>query len=165
MIVRLSVIVLSPSSSDFADLIVLAFLFVACLYFYLAIVWTLAIVVSILEEKCGIEALAKAGEIVNGLKLRGFLLKLLFGALYYLLLQPLMSTIDNTRSLGARICIALVVVNSICFVKIFSLIAYTIFYYDCKKFHGEVNHGVQAGLEYTKTGTETPLITEDDMVP
>ena len=39
---------------------------------YLSVVWDLAFVVSVLEEKCGIDALGRAAELVKGLKLNGF---------------------------------------------------------------------------------------------
>ena len=135
------------------------FILTAPLYFYLAVIWTLAIVVSVLEEKCGIEALGKAGEIVKGLTLKGFLLKLLFRALYCVLLQ-LLRMINNKQSTGTNICASLVVVNSVCFVMMFSLIAFMVFYHECKKMHGEeLVSEIQGGVEYTKTvSQDTPLI-------
>ena len=39
---------------------------------YLSVVWDLAFVVSVLEEKRGIDALGRAAELVKGLKLNGF---------------------------------------------------------------------------------------------
>jgi len=39
---------------------------------YLSVVWYLAFVVSVLEEKRGIDALGRAAEQVKGLKLNGF---------------------------------------------------------------------------------------------
>lgn len=132
---------------------------IALLYFYLAVVWTLAIVVSVLEEKSGIEALGKAGQIVKGLKLKGFLLKLFFGALYCALLILLRMT-NERQSVGTKLCVFLLFVNSICFLKMFSLIAYTVFYHECMKMHGEEVSEIQGTMEYTETGsTDTPLIT------
>ncbi|XP_038700768.1 uncharacterized protein LOC119997678 [Tripterygium wilfordii] len=60
---------------------------VAVLYTYLAVVWTLALVVSVLEDKRGIEALGKAAQLVKGMKLEGFLLNLVFTILSSGLLQ------------------------------------------------------------------------------
>ena len=58
-------------------------------YLHLSVVWTLAIVVSVIEEKSGIQALGRAARLVKGMKLKGFLLKLLFGTLYYVALKVL----------------------------------------------------------------------------
>ncbi|XVE63425.1 hypothetical protein DITRI_Ditri07aG0019600 [Diplodiscus trichospermus] len=58
----------------------------AVFYNYLAVVWELALVISIVEEKFGIEALGKAAQIVKGMKLQGFILNLLLTILSLILM-------------------------------------------------------------------------------
>ncbi|GMN22355.1 hypothetical protein TIFTF001_051204 [Ficus carica] len=59
--------------------------------YYISIVWALALVVSVLEEKCGFEALKEASELLKGLGLKGFLLSLLIESL------PSAMMLDNGR--------------------------------------------------------------------
>ncbi|KAL5548961.1 hypothetical protein UlMin_004192 [Ulmus minor] len=66
---------------------ILVFIIATILYFYLAVVWTLAPVVLVLEEKSGSTAHEMAEELVKDTRLKGFLLKVPFGTLYYVMLQ------------------------------------------------------------------------------
>ncbi|POO03308.1 Transmembrane protein [Trema orientale] len=138
-------------------------LLAALFYLYLAIVWTLAMVVSVLEEKSGIQALGRAEQLVEGMKIKGFLLKLVFGALYYVLLQLLRITTSGKKSTATIVCIWLLVVNSVCFVKMFSLTVFTIFYYECKKTHGEEVSETQGRVEYNKAASDMPLIINSNI--
>ncbi|KAF5742867.1 hypothetical protein HS088_TW09G00928 [Tripterygium wilfordii] len=127
---------------------------VTVLYTYLAVVWTLALVVSVLEDKCGIEALGKAAQLIKGMKLEGFLLNLLFTILNSGLLQG-MRFIPGKHPF----IVGLIIVNFIGLLRMFWLMTYTVLYYDSKKTHGE---GVefQGSLDYVKVPT-TPLIADD----
>lgn len=118
-------------------------------------------VVSVLEEKSGIEALGRAEQLVEGMKIKGFLLKLVFGTLYYVLLQLLRITISSKKSKATIVCIWLLVVNSVCFVKMFSLTVFTIFYHECKKTHGEEVSETQGRVEYNKAASDMPLINSN----
>ncbi|KAL5548967.1 hypothetical protein UlMin_004198 [Ulmus minor] len=143
---------------------ILVFILVAILYLYLAVVWTLALVVSVLEEKSGVEALEKARELVKGTRLKGFLLKVLFGILYYVMLQLFgWMMISNQESLSLNLVLALVVVNFLCLVKTFSLIAYTVFYYKCKKMNEEEEFGKEdINMGYNKIAANgKPPVNED----
>ena len=53
---------------------------------YLSVVWDLAFVVSVLEEKCGIDAIGRAAELVKGFKLSGFFLNIVFGILSFVMI-------------------------------------------------------------------------------
>ncbi|KAJ0254256.1 hypothetical protein HA466_0107870 [Hirschfeldia incana] len=54
---------------------------------YLVIVWYISLVISILEESYGIQALGKAAKIVKGMKPKLFLLNLFFGLLSFVLVR------------------------------------------------------------------------------
>ncbi|XVE63427.1 hypothetical protein DITRI_Ditri07aG0019800 [Diplodiscus trichospermus] len=60
---------------------------VTVFYTYLSVVWDLALVVSIVEGKMGIEALGKAAQIVKAMKLQGFILNLLLTIISLILMQ------------------------------------------------------------------------------
>ncbi|XP_021825388.1 uncharacterized protein LOC110766378 [Prunus avium] len=126
---------------------------------YLAVVWNLALVVSVLEENCGIEALGKAGQLIKGLKIRGFFLNLLFGAVSLPVFYGVHKFGKTVMSSNAAM-IPLLLLNSIsCLIGMFKLMAYTVLYHDCKATHGEELE-MKGGTEYTKVAF-TPLISAD----
>ncbi|BFG20797.1 hypothetical protein CerSpe_070710 [Prunus speciosa] len=126
---------------------------------YLAVVWNLALVVSVLEEKCGIEALGKAGQLIKGLRMRGLFLNLLFVALSYLVSHGVHKFGKTVMSSNAAM-IPLLLLNSIsCLIIMFNLMAYTVLYHDCKATHGEELE-MQGDTENTKVAF-TPLISAD----
>ncbi|XP_007014001.2 PREDICTED: uncharacterized protein LOC18589112 [Theobroma cacao] len=127
-------------------------------YSYLSVVWNLSLVISVLEETFGIEALGKAAQIVKGMKLQGFILNLLLTILPLLLSQCL-RLITLKQSEAIRVVITLLLLNSIWLARMFGHTAYTVLYYQCKKTHGEEVE-LQADMEYTKIPT-APLINEN----
>ncbi|KAL5548960.1 hypothetical protein UlMin_004191 [Ulmus minor] len=138
---------------------ILIFILAILFGLYLAIVWTLALIVSTLEEKSGIEALGKAGRLVKGLKVKGFFLKLLFETLYDVTLILFMR-ISKNQSISITVVLSLVSLISVCLVKIFSFVAFTVFYYESKKTHGEEVELQDTNLKYTKVPT-MPLIAAE----
>ncbi|GKD32139.1 hypothetical protein Tco_1242917 [Tanacetum coccineum] len=60
-------------------------IFVVSLYVYFSVVWVLSLVISVLEECSGIEALGKAARLVTGKKFEGFLLFISINLLSYIL--------------------------------------------------------------------------------
>ncbi|KAK9931971.1 hypothetical protein M0R45_019225 [Rubus argutus] len=129
---------------------------------YLAVVWNLALVVSVLEEKWGMEALGKAGQLIKGSKLCGFFLNIIFGVFSFSVIYGL-KKIGNTAFSGSEIVIPLILLNSMSLIRLFSLMAYTVLYYKCKETHGEELE-MQGGVEhqYTKVTAVTPLISSDE---
>ncbi|BFG20795.1 hypothetical protein CerSpe_070690 [Prunus speciosa] len=126
---------------------------------YLAVVWNLALIVSVLEEKCGIEALGKAGQLIKGLRMRGLFLNLLFVALSYPVSHGVHKFGKTVMSSNAA-RIPLLLLNSIsCLIIMFKLMAYTVLYHDCKATHGEELE-MQGGTENTRVAF-TPLISAD----
>ncbi|GMN20755.1 hypothetical protein TIFTF001_043162 [Ficus carica] len=136
---------------------------ISIFYLYISVVWTLAIVISVLEEKSGIKALGKAAELVKGMKIKGFCIKLLFGILFYIVFELTMKTLNKQyNSLSFGIVIVLLFLNIACLVKMLSWTAYTVFYYECKKTHGEEEvFEMEESEEYTKIASHTPPINED----
>ncbi|KAI6682520.1 hypothetical protein NL676_036401 [Syzygium grande] len=133
----------------------------ALLYTHLAVVWTLGFIVSVLEEdKSGLEALAKAGRLVRGRKAHGFALSLVIMVLSILMSQ-VVRLVSIRQSNGAYIVIGLVMLNSLWLVRMFGLMAYTVFYYECKNFHGEESNKLMVSLEYSKIPANAPLTTEE----
>ncbi|XP_058113320.1 uncharacterized protein LOC131256445 [Magnolia sinica] len=106
---------------------------------YLAAVWMLGLVISVVEEDCyGMKAIQKAVDLIKGRKLQGFglmmLLALLITPIYVLFC---LNTIEDEREPAARIVIGAIEMVLVCVLKLFTFIAYTVFYYDCKNSQGE----------------------------
>ncbi|KAH7569311.1 hypothetical protein JRO89_XS06G0142500 [Xanthoceras sorbifolium] len=121
------------------------------LYAYLAVVWILAFVISVLEEKSGIEALGKAAELVKGMQLHGFLLNLLYTISGSVLVQGI-RLIPLKQSSAFHVIIGLLVINSHRLVWMFCLMAFTVFYHQCKKTHEEEVE-LRVSFEYSKIPT------------
>uniref|UniRef100_A0A1J3CAR7 Transmembrane protein n=1 Tax=Noccaea caerulescens TaxID=107243 RepID=A0A1J3CAR7_NOCCA len=115
---------------------------------YLTIVWLLSMVISILEETYGIQALGKAAKIVKGMKLKLFLLNLFFGLLSSGLAKILM-LVDLQRSIAVTFTISLVLVTSLFAVSMFQHVTYTVAYFQCKSLQGQDVESLR-DVEYTK---------------
>lgn len=116
---------------------------------YLAVVWNLACVVSVLEEKCGIDALGRAAVLVKGFKLSGFFLNNVFG-IPSLVLIPGFRLANSEKSTTIRVSVVLVMLNCLWLIKMFAFMSFTVFYYECKNNLGEKEI---ESLEYTKLST------------
>ncbi|KAF3544287.1 hypothetical protein DY000_02005602 [Brassica cretica] len=125
---------------------------------YLAIVWYLSMVISVLEETYGIQALGEAAKIVKGMKPKLFLLNIFYGLLLFGLAQivTLVSlVVDRSQSFVVTLAIGLVLVVS-AFVGMFLLMTYTVAYFQCKSPHGQDVERLR-DVEYTTLPT-TSLI-------
>ncbi|EXB94939.1 hypothetical protein L484_023048 [Morus notabilis] len=115
---------------------------ILCIY-YIYVVWNLALVVSVLKEKGGIEALKRASEILKGFMLKGFLLNLLLEILPASFTPYLKLEENFNRSDLAEVFLLFFIFQSISSVAIvFSLISHTVLYYECKKIHGKSSNEI-----------------------
>jgi hypothetical protein len=99
------------------------------LYIYLAMVWKVGVVVSVLEDGChgGLDALYRAGEVVKGRRAQGFLIALV------LALGDAVHGFGGSgrRWRGAFACAAQLLLG------LFAPMAYTVLYHECKRRHGD----------------------------
>lgn len=138
-------------SSNFGSLATKSWsLFVLFVLFesYLAIVWYLSLVISILEETYGFQALGKAAKIVKGMKPQLFLLNIFFGLLCFGLAQ-VVRLVDLRWSFAVTLTTGLVLVGSIFAVRMFQLVTYTVAYFQCKSLRGQDIESLR-DVEYTK---------------
>eukprot|EP00262_Sarcandra_glabra_P010983 TRINITY_DN26694_c0_g1_i1.p1 TRINITY_DN26694_c0_g1~~TRINITY_DN26694_c0_g1_i1.p1 ORF type:complete len:316 (+),score=29.57 TRINITY_DN26694_c0_g1_i1:127-1074(+) len=114
--------------------------FLASLFsLYLANIWILGLVISILEDRCyGLKALGRAIELIQRKKVDGIVLLLLLVLLSapIFLVFYLNTTEDHMGAVGHFILGTLVIVF-ICLVQLFTFVVYTVFYYECKNSQGE----------------------------
>ncbi|KAM7252716.1 hypothetical protein ACFE04_008225 [Oxalis oulophora] len=104
---------------------------------YLDVVWTLAFVLSIVEEKYGMEALGKAAAILKGMKLKGFILNLIFTTFSVVLSLVMIKSINLNQTISAQVSIGLITVVIGSVIRMVQLISFTVLYHKCKKIHGE----------------------------
>jgi len=102
------------------------------LYIYLAMVWTVGVVVSVVEDGCrGLEALHRAGEAVRARRAQGFLI-----ALALAVANAFLGSGGGGGGGGGRgwrdapACALRVLLG------MFSPMVYTVFYHECKRSHG-----------------------------
>lgn len=130
------------------------------LYAYPAVVWTLGTVVSALEEKSGMEALGKAGQLVKGgLVLKGLCLSVAVTLLSFGVTQIQRLATGNVRSQYTYLLIGMVEVNGLWLVRMYELMAFTVLYYEGKRNHKEETEMV-LDMDYTKIPS-LPLVAEN----
>ncbi|XP_010525750.1 PREDICTED: uncharacterized protein LOC104803513 [Tarenaya hassleriana] len=152
LITLLPVLLFSPGFSYLKARGIVVWIIFAVFESYLAIVWQLSVVISILEETYGIQALGKAARIAKGMKPSLFLVNLSVGILSLGLGQCIRLSNGTYPSTG-NVLIGLVVVNSLFLVNMFRLVVYTVSYFHCKSVHGEEVE-LQGYVEYTKIPSE-----------
>ncbi|KAF5813152.1 hypothetical protein HanPI659440_Chr03g0100881 [Helianthus annuus] len=132
-------------------LIFLAIFFIL-IYIYLSVVWSLAFVVSVVEDSYGYSALGKAKVLVNGKRVHGFLLN------FFLNLVTLVIIVTGSKlmklSPAMPIVVGVIQVLLIGIISMFKSIAYCEFYVQCKN-----NMTKLGGLDYSRIPT-TPVVDE-----
>ncbi|KAG6760583.1 hypothetical protein POTOM_037106 [Populus tomentosa] len=112
-------------------------------YLYLDASWTLALVISVLEnDSCGTKGLKRSEKLIRGRKIQGFLLMFILTVLVvpiYVLLY-VTATGDDDDELGpfAEFAFRFVATVLFCLSKFFVSVVFTVFYYECKQSEGEI---------------------------
>ncbi|XP_055824471.1 uncharacterized protein LOC129893002 [Solanum dulcamara] len=132
---------------DFSTIIIFA-IFAYIFYLYLSVVWVMALVVSIVEEgNYGVKALGKAGKIIKGNEMKGFILNIVFNLLaliIFLVTQIIIKkwSVNKKNSM-------LILVNGSCLLKVFELVNYIVLYFHSSRviMLGTVEMVVVVGLK------------------
>ncbi|KAJ9550940.1 hypothetical protein OSB04_014985 [Centaurea solstitialis] len=116
---------------------------------YLSVVWSLAVVVSVVDDEgsYGISALGKARELVKGKRVHGFLLNLFYRLVLLVILMGGIKSSPKIRSVFGVIQVVL-----ICVASMFHIMAYSVLYFQCKS-----NVKKFEGLEYSKISISSVL--------
>ncbi|KAI3754575.1 hypothetical protein L1987_54362 [Smallanthus sonchifolius] len=129
-------------------LIFLVILFIT-LNIYLSVVWSLSVVVSVVEDSSGFSALGRAKELVKGKRGHGFLLNLFF-MFVMVVIVVLVSKLSPAMPIVAGVIQTLL----IGVMGLFQFMAYSGFYFQCK------NGMKLGGFEYSRIPT-APVLNED----
>ncbi|XP_052200085.1 uncharacterized protein LOC127806686 [Diospyros lotus] len=112
---------------------------------YLSVVWTLPMVISVIEEGYETEAIGKAKKLAEGKKLHGFALSCLFAMMGvgWILMHEIQKQQSN------QIVVWFLTRDFTCLALMFQFLSYTVFYLERKKAHGE-EMGLLDSTEYSK---------------
>ncbi|KAL5699370.1 hypothetical protein ACHQM5_030285 [Ranunculus cassubicifolius] len=130
---------------------IILLLLVTILSFYLLLVWKVGMVSSVLEELCGLEALRKAVRLISGKKLVGFILMFLLQVPFNVVYLAIIST-DNRRTIPIQFLVIFLAMIFQIWINIWSMMTYTVFYFECKEIHGE-QVGLPEEMAYMKVST------------
>ncbi|KAL4564235.1 hypothetical protein LXL04_028291 [Taraxacum kok-saghyz] len=108
-------------------------------YFYMAALWVLSVVVSVLEEGCGgVKAIGRAGELMNGKRLKASLMMVLFAVTYGTVHQIANAVMCDNMTLGVELAIRIPLTNGLfCLSTLFMFVVFTVFYHEWKTINDE----------------------------
>ncbi|KAI3701639.1 hypothetical protein L6452_26869 [Arctium lappa] len=108
-------------------------------YFYIAALWMVSVVVSVLEDGfVGVKAIGRASELMKGKKLQATLMMVLFAVFYAVVHMMANSLTSYNLSRSTRLAITIPFTNGLfCLLKLFMFVVYTVFYHERKTSHDE----------------------------
>ncbi|KAK9097960.1 hypothetical protein Syun_025005 [Stephania yunnanensis] len=129
-------------------------IFPTLLLLYLSVVSTLSLVESVLEEDVyGFGAIGNAERLVRGNKVQGVVICLVFMVVSGVLVFPSMSP----RKVWITVAVTMAKMIFTSLFPMFSCMVYTVFYFECKKSHGEEVEFEVDDMNYIKVPT-VPLV-------
>ncbi|KAK1290383.1 hypothetical protein QJS10_CPB18g00272 [Acorus calamus] len=132
------------------------FLVAEIVYVYLGMLWTVGFIASVLEDDgcCGLEALGRAGKLIKGRKIQGITIAVVVRAIALLvslacaLVLSIVGLNDDTdERIAVWVAIKIGFSSLHCLVGLFAVMAYTGFYFECKKGCEGEDHVVVGGGE------------------
>jgi hypothetical protein len=131
-------------------IVIILGVFAVIFWMYLDVAWNMALVVSVIEKNSyGLEALGKAGGLVQGRRIHGFTLSL-FCTIVMIIISLVFSGSPNHKSVSMQIIWGSFPTVLNCLVKMVYFMSYTVLYFQCKKTHGEQIELHGNVLEYSK---------------
>ncbi|KAG6414427.1 hypothetical protein SASPL_127149 [Salvia splendens] len=111
---------------------------VLVVYLYASVDSGVALVVRVLEDGCEVEeAVEIAQRLVKGQRLQGFMVNLFFSILGLIGLLSLWMILGDLGSLSTNLTVySLFLIDCVSVTTIFVNVAYTVYYFRCKEYHG-----------------------------
>ncbi|GJV93815.1 hypothetical protein Tco_1391006 [Tanacetum coccineum] len=108
-------------------------------YYYVATLWTVSMIVSVLEDGVGgLKAIGRAAELIKGKRLQASLIMVLFSIAYGLVLLMANFLRSYNRTMSAELLITIPFTSGFyCLLKLFMFVVYTVFYHERKTSHDE----------------------------
>ncbi|EYU42465.1 hypothetical protein MIMGU_mgv1a018734mg [Erythranthe guttata] len=154
-------VLMYPNFITICSFVVFGIIVIFC-QLYSSVIWALSVVVSVVEDRSSVEAVEKAEKLVKGgQRLHGFMLNVFFNLVALILSLPIFYFIDKWSENVTVYYYGLFFLNSLSLLKMSALMAYTVFYFRCKKHHGEDEDEeinlIIGDLQYTKL----PVLSSD----
>ncbi|EMS52950.1 hypothetical protein TRIUR3_05285 [Triticum urartu] len=133
-----------PPLSFLLALLAVAFLFLA-IHVYISALWHLASVISVLEPLCGLAAMSKSRQLLQGRTRTAAVLVFSYFAICGLITGMFRSAVVKARgeegsldmSLAGRVGVGALLVSVLVCVNLLGLLAQSVFYYACKAYHNQ----------------------------
>ncbi|KAI3709173.1 hypothetical protein L2E82_38932 [Cichorium intybus] len=108
-------------------------------YFYMATIWIVSMVVSILEEGYGgVKAIGRAAELMKGKRLQASLMMVLFAVAYCVVHQLAIALTSYNLSISTQLAIRIPLTNGLfCLLTLFMFVVYTVSYHEWKTSHDD----------------------------
>jgi len=121
-------------------LILITALFI-CGYVYISMVWHLACVISVLEDKYGLGAMRKSRNLILGNRITALVLEILYlifgGIIGWFFGYSVLHGDRHGVGSAERGAYGTVLVGLLCFVNLMGLLTQSVFYFVCKSYHHE----------------------------
>lgn len=156
MVIPIPFSMISDHPEASKSIIIVVGIFATAFYLYISVFLMLGLVISVIEENCyGFEALGKAGQLVKGKKLDGFMLNFLlalFSGIVFVYVYWIFK--GGLKRELSRMLMVLFLIFTSSLITMFQFMAYTVLYFKCKKYHGEeVELQGGGGIKYSKLPT------------
>jgi len=110
-------------------------------YVYITMVWHLACVISVLEDKYGLGAMRKSKDLIKGKRITGLVLDILYiifaGIIGWFFEYAVLDGHSHGVRGARRGAYGTVLVGLLCFVHLMGLLTQSVFYFVCKSYHHE----------------------------
>jgi len=108
-------------------------------YFYVATLWMVSVIVSVLEDGFGgLKAIGRAAELMKGKRMQASLMMVLFAIAYGFIVMMANFLTSYNRSFSAQLAITIPFTNGFyCLLKLFMFVVYTVYYHEWKTSHDE----------------------------
>ncbi|KAF7153633.1 hypothetical protein RHSIM_Rhsim01G0010300 [Rhododendron simsii] len=148
-VLRLSVTILRINHLLVLITMIIFIIFSCIFYTYVAVIWEMALVISVIEKSCyGLGAFGKAEGLVKGKRLHGFTLSLLL-IIVLEIFNMSFKVRQSQQSVSTQIIRGFFATAFVCLVATVYVMSYTVLYFQCKELHGE-DVELEESLEYSK---------------
>ncbi|XP_076951025.1 uncharacterized protein LOC143624191 [Bidens hawaiensis] len=111
-----------------------AIVFILVLLISIIALWTMSLVVSVLEDAGGFYAINRARELMKGGKVKVSLVMVLYGVTYLAVDWTMNAIISRTMEQWSGMVMSIILTNGLsCALKLFVLVVFTVFYHDQKE--------------------------------
>ncbi|KAL7138018.1 hypothetical protein ABFS83_10G134700 [Erythranthe nasuta] len=161
VVLAVLLVLMYPSFITIRSFVAFGIIVIFC-QLYASVIWALSVVVSVVEDRSSVEAVEKAEKLVKGgQRLHGFMLNVFFNLVALTFSLPVFYFIDKWSENVTVYYYGLFFLNSLSLLKMSALMAHTVFYFRCKKSHGEEDEEeidlIIGDLQYTKL----PVLSSD----